>query len=165
MAFDAFLYFSEKIVGETTDKVYADKKAISIYSFSWGESNPTTVGHGTGLSAGKVSISSLNVMKRVDNASPDLMMMCSNGTTIKTATLVCRKASGKDPIVYLTFTLTDVMVESVQLSGSAGGDDYPTESVSLAFADISIDYIPQGTDGTPGKTKNYKWNLTTNVSA
>ena len=32
------------------------------------------------------------------------------------------------------------MVESVQWSGSSGGDDTPTESVSFAFAKVEIDY-------------------------
>ena len=32
------------------------------------------------------------------------------------------------------YTFTDVMVDSIQWSGSPGGDDVPTESVSFAFA-------------------------------
>jgi type VI secretion system secreted protein Hcp len=164
MAYDAFLFFADTIVGETLDKTYADKKAMQIYSFSWGESNPTTVGHGQGLSAGKVSLTSLNLMKRVDSASPDLALCCANGQTLSKATLVLRKAS-KEALVYLEIELTDVMVESIQWSGSVGGDDYPSESISLAYAAIKIGYTPQKIDGTPGTTKDFKWNLTTNVSA
>ena len=35
------------------------------------------------------------------------------------------------------------MVESIQWSGSSGGDDTPTESVSIAFAKVKISYSKQ----------------------
>ena len=49
--------------------------------------------------------------------------------------------------VFLKYTFTDVMVESVQWSGSTGGDDTPTESVSLAFAKVAIEYSEAGRRG------------------
>ena len=44
---------------------------------------------------------------------------------------------------FSTYTFTDVMVESIQWSGSSGGDDTPTESVSFAFAKVAISYFKQ----------------------
>ena len=69
MAFNAFLQInSPTVAGEATQTNFTGW--IEIYSFSWGASNPTTVSSGqAGLSAGKVSISSFNVMKNADVSS------------------------------------------------------------------------------------------------
>jgi type VI secretion system secreted protein Hcp len=165
MAYDAYLYFeggTPAVEGETADHTYAAKKAISIYSFSWGISNPTTVGHGGGMSAGKASISSLNIMKRVDTASAALCLLCASGGHLPKAYLVLRKAGGNTQLEYLKYTLEEVYVESVQFSGSSGGDDYPTESVSLAFGKITMEYSKQKPDGTGEPAKTFNWDQRTN---
>src|ERR1700739_792594 len=99
MAFDSFMYFTggdPAIEGETQDTTYSAKKAYELYSFSWGASNPVTVGSAAGgMGAGKVSLSSFNVMKKTDNASPTLFKACCTGTHYPTATVVLRKAGGK----------------------------------------------------------------------
>jgi type VI secretion system secreted protein Hcp len=158
MAFDSFMYFAEPKSGavlpegETTDKEMSKNKAFEIYSFSWGASNPVTIGSGKGgASAGKVSISSFNVMKRTDKASAKLFQTCCSGGHFGKAMVVLRK-SGTDTKVggaaYIEYTFHKVFVESVQWSGSAGGDDYPTESVSFGFGAVQVDYKPQKPDGS-----------------
>ncbi len=165
MSYDAFLYFDKIVKGETLDKEFSAKHAIQVYSFSWGLSNPSSVGHGKGLGAGKVDISAVSIMKRVDSASSDLMLCCAAGQHLGTATMVLRKAGGDKALHYLTFTLTDVMIDSVQVSGSSGGDDYPMESVSIAFAQVKMSYLPQKEDGTGDTAKEFGWNMETNVKA
>jgi len=166
MAYDAFLYFeggNPAVEGETADHAMAAKKAMQIYSFSWGISNPTTVGHGGGMSAGKASISSLNVMKRVDTASHALALMCVSGVHANKAYMILRKAGGNAPLEYLKFILEEVYVESLQVSGSSGGDDYPTESLSLAFGKITMAYSKQKQDGTGEPAKTFNWDQRTNA--
>ena len=46
-------------------------------------------------------------------------------------------------MTFLQYDFTDVMVESIQWSGSSGGDDTPTESVSFAFAKVKVTYNKQ----------------------
>ncbi|MBV8551425.1 MAG: type VI secretion system tube protein Hcp [Acidobacteriaceae bacterium] len=167
MAFDAFMYFTggdPAVQGETTDSTYTSKKAFEIYSFSWGASNPVTVGSGTtGMGAGKVSLSSFNIMKRTDNASPTLFKACCTGTHYPSASVVLRKSGGK-AVDYIQYDFNEVMVESIQWSGSSGGDDTPTESVSFAYGEVTINYTPQTKDGTLGTKNSAKWNQTTNKS-
>ena len=70
MAFDAFLKI-DGVNGEATRKGF--EKQMEILSFSWGASNPSTIGAGGGGGGGgKVSVSSFNVMKKSDAASPIL---------------------------------------------------------------------------------------------
>ena len=98
MAYDAFMWLeggSPPANGETTDSKYKDKKAFEIYSFSFGASNPTTIGSAsTGSGAGKVSISSFNIMKKSDSASPSLFTNCCNGEHFDKGHVVLRKAGG-----------------------------------------------------------------------
>ena len=167
MAFDTFVYFEgkNKIDGESTDKEFSAKNAFEIYSFSFGASNPTTVGSGTGgLTGGKVSLSSFNIMKKTDAASAALFQGCAAGTTMEKMVVVLRKAGGDKQLKFLTFTFDEVMVESIQWSGSSGGDDSPSESLSIAFRKVTIAYQPQGNDGAAkGGEKTASWDIGTNT--
>ena len=165
MAFDTFMYFDSPaavggltVVGESTDATYSKSKAYEIYSFSWGASNPVTIGSATsGTGGGKVSVSSFNVMKKTDTASCTLFSACATGAHFPTAHVVMRKAGGTQ-LVYLQYDFTEVYVESVQWSGSSGGDDTPTESVSFAFGGVTVTYTAQDATGkaiTPSKTASW----------
>jgi type VI secretion system secreted protein Hcp len=154
MAFDSFLKL-DGIKGEATADKFKD--AIDIYSFSWGASNP--ISHqGPGLGAGKVSISSFNIMKKTDSSSTSLFQACCNGTHIKKGSLHMRKAGGEQ-VEFLKYEFEGMMVESVQWSGSSGGDDTPTESVSLAFSKVSITYTAQDKEGKAGTPVVASWDL------
>ncbi|HEY0882939.1 MAG TPA: type VI secretion system tube protein Hcp, partial [Archangium sp.] len=142
MAFDAFLDI-KGVEGESTAKGF--EKKIEIYSFSWGASNPTTIGSGSGgHSAGKASLSSFNVMKKTEKSSATLFQACCDGTHYESATVTLRKATGaagQKP--FLVYKFEDILVESIQWSGSSGGDDTPTESVSLSYGKVEIEYWGQ----------------------
>ena len=77
--------------------------------------------------------------------------------------MTLRKSTGSDggQQAFLKYTFEDVMVESIQWSGSAGGDDTPTEAVSLAFAKVEINYFKQDEEsGSMTKVGNASWDLT-----
>src|SRR5262245_38479408 len=122
MAYDDFMWFTggdPTPKGETTDAAYGKKGAFEIYSFSWGASNPVTIGSSaTGAGAGKVSLSSFNIMKKTDKASPVLFLACCKGGHYPKAEVALRK-SGGTAVEYLTYTFTEVFVESIQWSGSS----------------------------------------------
>ncbi len=160
MAFDTFLKI-EGVEGESTAADHTGE--IEIYSFSWGASNPTTVGSGSsGLSAGKVSISSFNIMKKTEKSSAKLFAACCSGKHFASAVVTMRKATGEGgQKPFLKYTFTDVMCESIQWSGSSGGDDTPTESVSLAFAKVKIEYFKQDeASGSLSAAGDASWDLT-----
>jgi type VI secretion system secreted protein Hcp len=172
MAFDAFVYFDGKsssglkVEGETTDNVYSKKKAFEVHSFSLGASNPVTIGSGTeGSGGGKVSISSFSVMKKTDAASAALFRACCDGSHFTGVHVVLRK-SGGEKVEYLKYDFDEVFVESVQWSGSTGGDDTPTESLSIAFGKVTVSYTPQDAKGKPvSPAKEANWDLRTNKAA
>jgi len=160
MAFDTFLDLGTKIEGESTAEGMLKK--IEIYSFSWGASNPTTIGSGSsGVSAGKVSVSSFNFMKKTDKASAVMFQHCCQGAHIDKVIVTLRKATGEaGQKAFLVYTFETCMVESIQWSGSSGGDDTPTESVSLAFGKVKIEYFKQDAKGAMAAAGQGSWDLT-----
>ncbi len=156
MAFDAFIKIPG-VDGESKRKGF--EKQIEIHSFSLGAANPTTIGHGGGGGAGKVSISSFSFMKKSDITSPVLFQKCCEGEHFDKVTVTLNKAGGKAPVDFLKYEFEQVYVNSIQWSGSSGGDDTPHESVSLDFGKVSVTYTGQNPDGTKGATKVGQWDL------
>jgi type VI secretion system secreted protein Hcp len=139
-AVDAFLKL-DGIDGESTDDTH--KNEILIESWSFGVV-PRSSATGQQTSA-RPCISDISLVKLVDKASPVLFAYAATGSHIPNAVLTVRKR-GENPIEYLTVTLKDVLVSSVN-STSSGGDS-PAESVSFSFQEIKISYTPQKPDGT-----------------
>jgi type VI secretion system secreted protein Hcp len=171
MAFDTFL-FLEGINGESTAVIQSSDtpkgmegiRPFELFSWSFGASNPSTVGSGKGgLSAGKVQVSSFNVQKKSEDASPQLFMNCCTGQHIGKAAVIMRKAGGKDnkQMTFIKYEFTHVMVDSIMWSGHAGGDDTPSESITFAFATVAITNFRQDqATGRMGVGAGATWDLT-----
>jgi type VI secretion system secreted protein Hcp len=151
---DSVLLKVGDIKGEST--VVGHEGEIEILSWSWGASNPATVATGTGLSAGRVSITDLTLMKALDSATPKLFELVTRGTHAPKAVLTARK-EGDRPFDYLRITLEDVLVTSLQLSASS---ERPSESVSLSFAKMLVEYRSQGPSGAGTNWITASWDLT-----
>jgi type VI secretion system secreted protein Hcp len=155
MAFDAFI----KLKGLNGPVVRKGlEKSIELYSFSFGASNPVSVNAHGGMGAGKVSISSFNLMKKSDATSPELFQACCTGHHYDEAVVQLFKAGGTQQ-KFIEYKFEDVMVESIQWSGSSGGDDTPTESLSFAFQKVEIMYQQQDDKGNVGKPVIGKWDM------
>jgi len=157
MAADVFLKLGD-IKGESQDKTHKDE--IEILSWSWGANNPTNIAYGSGGGTGKVSFSDISFMHELDKASSALYQACAKGTHIPEATLTCRKAGGEQQ-EYLIVKLKTVFVSGVSLS--QGGSDKPTESVSLSFGEINMEYKPQKLDGTLDAGVTFQYSVIENV--
>jgi type VI secretion system secreted protein Hcp len=142
MAADIFLKLGD-IKGESPDDKH--KGEIEVLSWSWGVSNSSSMSSGGGGGEGKSNHQDLSFMHKFDTASPILMQYCADGTHMKEATLIQRKA-GKGQQEFLTVKLNDVFITNVAQSGL--GSDHPTETVSLAFAKYSVEYKAQKQDGS-----------------
>jgi len=136
---------------------------IDIHSYSLGASNPSSVSTGSGSGAGKVSVSSLSIQKTVDKSTPVLFLKCCTGKHFAKAKLVVREA-GDTPLEYIVFGFEQVYVDSVSWGGAAGGGK-PSESLSLSFAKLTMEYYPQKADGTLGEKVPAGWDTQKNVAA
>lgn len=112
---------------------------FAVLSYSWGASNPVAIGGG-GSGTGKVSISSLNILKQFDSCSPVLFETVSQGTFFKLLTLTQRNADG-EPVSIIG--LENVRVESWQVSSSIN-EASATESVSFAAQKFCVTDVASG---------------------
>ena len=149
MAVDMFMEI-DTIKGECEDSVFKAKNAMDVLAWSWGMSNSGDTHHGSGAGAGVVNISDLSFTKRVDKASPILMLGVCVGTHYAKAVLSLRKA-GEKPLVYYRVTMEDVIITSLHTGGS-GGEDRFTENLTLNFAKFNVDYVAQGAKGAADAT-------------
>jgi len=144
------------IDGESKDDKH--KNEIDIQSWSFGASQSGSMAAGGGGGAGKVSFQELSITKSMDKSSPKLFEALATGKHLKEVKLVLR---GSSSVEYLTITLTDVMISSYSTGGSSG-DDRPTESVSLNFAQIKMSYVEQDASGRAGAATEFGWDLKAN---
>ncbi len=158
MAVNMFLKV-DGIKGEARDAKHKDE--IDVLSWSWGMASPPPATGGGGGGAGKVSFQDLSIGKRIDAASPPLMLSCASGQHIKSALLSARKA-GAGPAEYLTIKLEDVLVTSVAV-GEPGPKGGGTETVTLNFAKVALEYLPQKTAGGSNPPISFKWDVTKNA--
>ena len=84
-----------------------------------------------------------------------------NGAHFDTALLTVRKAGGEKPVEYVTIKLQEVLITSVSTGGS-GGDDRLTENVSLNFAKVKVEYLPQEAKGGKGTMIPFGWDIAGN---
>jgi type VI secretion system secreted protein Hcp len=145
------------IKGESLDAKHKDE--IEILSFSWGVTNSGTPATGSGAGTGKATFQDLIVTHNIDKASPDLLRACATGTHLKEATITHRKA-GKGQQEFLVVKMNDVIITGVT-HGGATGQPY-SETVSLAFAKVDLEYKPQKPDGSLDAGIHFKYDLKAN---
>jgi len=159
MAVDMFIKI-DTVDGESRDKAHA--KDIDVLAWSWGISNSGSAHVGGGAGAGKCNIQDISFTKWVDASTPKLALACCDGKHFKDATLVVRKA-GEKPVEYLKIKIEEVLITSISTGGS-GGEDRLTENVTLNFAKVSLDYVPQDAKGAAGTAIPMTWSIAENVS-
>ena len=151
MASDIFAKIGD-IKGESLDAKHKDE--IEVLSFSWGVENCKSAAPGGGGGAGKATF-----VHNIDKSSPYLMRACATGTHLKEATITHRK-SGKGQQEFLVVKMNDVIITGVT-HGGATGQPY-SETVSLAFAKVDLEYKPQKPDGSLDATVVFKYDLKAN---
>lgn len=161
MASDIFLDLGSTIKGESKDSVYEGK--IDIISWAWGMNQSGSAHTGGGSGAGKVNIDDLTITKYVDSASANFMLYCAKGNHFDEGTLVCRKAGGEQ-LEYIVLKMKKIMVTNIQTGGGAS-DERLQETITLSFAEVSVDYVEQTDDGSGGAAIAFGWNIEQNIEA
>jgi type VI secretion system secreted protein Hcp len=140
------------IKGESLDDKHKDE--IEVLSWSWGVSNPVSLA-GSGAGEGRPHFHDLSFTHKIDKASPLLMKACATGVHLKDATITHRKA-GKGQQEFLVIKMNDVVITALADADSA---DTSTETVSLAFAKVNVEYKPQKADGSLDAGIHFKYDL------
>ncbi len=147
MAVDMFLKLGT-IQGESADSKH--KNEIDILSWNWGMTQSGTMHLATGGGAGKASVRDIVFTKPICKATPVIIKACAKGTHHDKAVLTVRKAGAGGTtaaVEYFIITLEKAIITGYD-TGAAAGDDTFTENVTINFAKFTIDYQPQGPDGS-----------------
>jgi len=152
MATDCFLKV-DGIPGESKDAWHKDE--IEVFAFRWGVqfSGPNGEG-GDGLRQ-NVDNKFYSWVKW-DKSAPKWLHHVSTGEHIRSAILTCRKAGGKQ-LDFMTWTMTDLIVDSIQASSPGKLDDIL--SISFNFVEIETEYHEQKADGSLGPATKVKYNF------
>jgi type VI secretion system secreted protein Hcp len=138
MAVNAYLIIDGR-PGPSTSK----QNAIDILSFSFGASQSSVIGVGSSggeARAGRANLNDVSIMKVVDKVSPLLFDDCVTGNYLKKVDIIYDKPMGDDQQDYYKIHMEDVLITSIQHSGS---NENPVESISFAYSKIKVSYNPE----------------------
>jgi type VI secretion system secreted protein Hcp len=145
-----YMQYGTTIKGEVTESAHTGW--IAIDSASFGASRSTTVEVGSGQEKrhrDQPTISDLQISRTYDSASPALFNESVVGKPQNVQIDFLEPADGPDaaPNVYLSLFLRNVLISSYSLGGSGGSD--PSESLSLNFTAVNIQYTAYDDDDNP----------------
>jgi type VI secretion system secreted protein Hcp len=122
------------------------KGQLEIDSFAWGVVNPGRLGRHEGSDS---TAQDFNCTMTTCTASPVLMQSCATGDPIKECTVTLLKTVGaQKPEAYMTWKVSEAFISSYQIGGSSG---VPTDSFSINFKKIEVEFKEQTKGGTPTK--------------
>ncbi len=156
MAVDIFAKIGD-IKGESLDAKH--KGEIEVLSFSWGVANSGSAAVSGGGVAGKATFQDFSFVHAIDKASAGLMKACATGKHLPSARITVRKAGGTQQD-YLTIKMEDVLVSSV-VDGTSSGQP-GSESVTLNFSKVELEYKPVKADGSLDAGVFFKYDIKTN---
>jgi type VI secretion system secreted protein Hcp len=141
------------LLGEVSEKGHEKWLAIDSASFGVGRSTNVEVGSGQEKRhRDQPTISDMQMSRTYDKSSPLLFNEAVVGKPTNVQIDFLEPADGADasPNVYLSLYLRNCLVSSYSVGGGAGGS---SESLSLNFTAINIEYTAYDKEDTPSKTK------------
>ncbi|MFZ4622618.1 MAG: Hcp family type VI secretion system effector [Rhodoferax sp.] len=156
--------FGASIKGACKLEGYIDK--LQVDSFQWGA--------GIGISAAGAanttrtvstpSISEVTLSRSSDKATPQLLKMLTKPVASPIGKVIIsftRNDAVAQNAKYMEFTLEDVFISGLSISS---GGDTPSESLSLNFSKITVDYFVQGLEGTADGKESFIYDASKNVT-
>jgi len=123
----------EGVQGDSADAVHRGEIDVLTYSQTFGTK----------------ACSEIVVTKRIDSASPQLIGRAVNNMRLPNVIITIRRAGGKQQ-EYFKATLLSVVIDRIELTENAGGDQ--TERVVLQPGNILIQFWPQDAKGNLAST-------------
>jgi type VI secretion system secreted protein Hcp len=150
------------IKGECTLEGYTDKIELMSYSHNVSMQVTNDISNSERTS-GKPFIGEFTVTKFVDVSTPTLNEYCCSGKAIATATVIVGRNAGESEgkiMPFITYTLSNVILSNVSVSGGSGGK--PVETLSLNFTKIKWELTAQKDDGAKEGTAATTWDIAAN---
>lgn len=160
---DAILLdLGDAIKGDSKLEGYVDKIEVMSYSHNVAMQVTNDVSNKERTS-GRPHIGEFTLTKFLDGATPMLNEYCCAGKSLPKAIITIGRNSGEDngkTMPLIVYTLSNVVISNVSVSGGAGGK--PVETLSLNFTKIKWELTSQKDDGSKEGTAASTWDLTAN---
>jgi len=141
------------------------------YSFSTTMAVTAARGGTGSATTGKGKLEPFTFKKNVDGISTTLAFHAAAGTIFETIVVnvfaTVSDGSKQDPYLFLSIEMKGAVINSCKFSGG-GGDDLPTEDVSITYGSIEYKYNAFTIDDTSGafsqgRTTSVQWNTIKNT--
>jgi type VI secretion system secreted protein Hcp len=155
MAVDIIMQIG-KIKGESNTHGETDWLAATSFSHGVAQDITTENMKENRKLGGTPHFSFLTVRRKVDVASPDILVHCINGTFIQNVEVRVYLSTKQDDTPLMTYKLGNCYIASTNSDGSDEKNE-PMESVSIAYNQLELECKHLGTDNK--LKKNYDLNL------
>jgi len=146
----------DDVTGESKDAEH--KEWIELLSWNWGAMSQVNMQYGVGKSGGSSQIQEISVVCNSSAATMTLMQYVLEGAVKPEAKLEMTKRVGDaGEKKYMTITLTNAMIASVQQSGSQDG--LGTDSMTIAFEKCHQEFENLDEKGGLVSKKEFRWNV------
>jgi type VI secretion system secreted protein Hcp len=129
-----------KIKGEATTNGH--ETDIVINAWHWGLASATAIG--STQATARRSYKALTLIKQIDSATTALMSILATNDEVKQAKLCMRKQGGAQ-VDFFTITLAGARVIALDHNMNPAAET--TETISIAFTDVQVEYRPQSQTG------------------
>lgn len=136
------------VKGDSLLEGFKDKIEIMSYSHNVAM-QVTNDQSNTERTSGRPHIGEFTLTKFVDSSTPTLNQLCTNGGHLAEAKITVTRnsaAAADAPLMaFITYTLSNVIISNLSVSGGSGGK--PVETMSLNFTKIKWELTAQKLDG------------------
>lgn len=158
-AVDAFLHLQTKRAGKIKGEAVASGHDGDIIVTGWQWGLEASSALGSTQATGRRSYSTLTLWKNADLATTGILSAAATNDEVKEAKLVLRRAGG-DQIDFLKITVSKARIVAVRHEGT--DDAGLTETVSIAFSKVEVEYTPQKSTGQKGGSAVFNDELVSN---
>jgi type VI secretion system secreted protein Hcp len=165
MPISGFVNWDDIKGGSTDDK---HKDWSEVVGFTHGMSQPasaTRSNEGGGYES-EVVHDPFSIVMRQDCASPKLYEALHNGTHIPKVIIELARPSGKSPMIYMRYTMTNVTLHSAATAAAPTGDtNFPLDTFAMDYSSMQWEYTKQDDTGAAKGTVATKVNLAKGAGA
>ncbi|OLS60864.1 Hcp family type VI secretion system effector [Pseudomonas putida] len=156
------LDLGDDIKGDSLIEGYKDKIEIMSYSHNVAMQVTNDVSN-TERTSGKPFVGEFTLTKFIDTSTPNLNLYCVSGKPITQAKITIGRNAAESSgqiMPFIVYTLDNVVLSNVSVSGGSGGK--PVETISLNFTKIKWELTTQKDDGTKEGVAGTSWDMTLN---
>jgi len=147
--FDGFLRITNSagnpVISESKDPDHRGWIDIESFSFGCEVSDVTTDENQKLAKVGRGSLNPMTFTGGMHKGSPVIFQYCLTGEQIDKIDFHARTSGGSKPFTFLRIWLERCLITSVNYSTDS--DALPTETITVAFGKILVEYTEQGQKG------------------